>query len=278
MSDAQHGAFASFEEKWLAANPEQATVALFLAPDARLRASAFGSLVHELEQAAFGLGEAHVAEVKIQWWRQELLAAASGSPRHPVSAVLFADPRTAKVDATAWMALADGALAMRHVGAASDLGSLLASHSALYTPVAQIETALFDAQIEAIPATERLWTISHLLLALRHLADVPERLPVPLDLLARQELTRAALAESTPKRSELVRDFLGQLADTAKSALTDVPRALVARRVRARLDLALMQDAVRADDPLRAVMAQPGAARWKALWWSWRAARAAARG
>ncbi|MBS0583958.1 MAG: hypothetical protein JSS42_12735 [Proteobacteria bacterium] len=278
MSDAQHGAFASFEEKWLAANPEQATVALFLAPDARLRASAFGSLVHELEQAAFGLGEAHVAEVKIQWWRQELLAAASGSPRHPVSAVLFADPRTAKVDATAWMALADGALAMRHVGAASDLGSLLASHSALYTPVAQIETALFDAPAAAIPATERLWTISHLLLALRHLADVPERLPVPLDLLARQELTRAALAESTPKRSELVRDFLDRLADASKSALTDAPRALVARRVRARLDLALMQDAVRADDPLRAVMAQPGAARWKALWWSWRAARAAARG
>ncbi|MBS0590139.1 MAG: hypothetical protein JSR65_05820 [Proteobacteria bacterium] len=277
MLDAQHGAFASFEQKWLAANPEQATVALFFAPDARLRAAAFGCLIHELEQAAFGLGEAHVAEVKIQWWRQELLAAASGSPRHPVSAVLFADPRTAKVDATTWTALADGALEMRHVGAGSDLGSLLSSHAVLYTPVAQAEAALFDVSATTIPATAKLWTISHLLLALRHLADAPERLPVPLDLLARHELTRAALAEVTPKRGELVREVLGGLSAVLQRALVEMPCGLLARRVRARLDLALMQNAMRAGDPLRAVMTPPGAARWKALWWSWREARAAAR-
>ena len=277
MSDVQPGAFASFEEKWLAANPEQATVALFLAPDARLRAAAFGSLVHELEQAAFGLREGQVAEVKIQWWRQELLAAASGSPRHPLSAVLFADPQTAKVDAADWTALCDGALAMRHVGAASDLKSLLSDYSALYAPVARIEAVLFDAPAAELSATAKLQTVSHLLLALRHLADAPERLPVPLDLLARHELTRAALAEATPKRSELVRDFLDRLATALQSALAEAPRASLARRVRARLDLALMQSAVRAEDPLSAVTAQPGAARWKALWWSWREARAAAR-
>jgi len=107
---------------------------------------------------------------------------------------------------------------------------------------------------------------------------VPERLPLPLDLLARHELTRAALAEATPKRSELMRDFLGRLAIALQSALTEAPRASLARRVRARLDLALMQSAARADDPLRSVMAQPGTARWRALWWSWREARASARG
>ena len=278
MSEAQNGAFASFEEKWLAANPEQATVALFQTSDLRLRASAFGCLVHELEQAAFGLREAHVAEVKIQWWRQELVTAASGASRHPVSAVLFADPQAAKVDAVHWNELADGALTMLHVGAASDLKSLLSAYSALYAPVARIEAALFDAPAAQIAATATLWTISHLLLALRHLGDVPERLPVPLDLLARHELTRAALAEPAPKRRELVRDFVGSLADAASIALADVPSALVARRVRARLDLALMKFAQRADDPLRALMVQPGDARWKALWWSWREARAAARG
>lgn len=277
MSEAQNGAFASFEEKWLAANPEQATVALFQPANVRLRASAFGCLVHELEQAAFGLREAHVAEVKIQWWRQELLTAASGAPRHPVSAVLFADPQATKVDAAHWNALADGALAMVHVGAASDLKSLLSGYSALYAPVARIETALFDAPATQVSATATLWTLSHLQLALRHLGDVPERLPIPLDLLARHELTRAALAEPTTKRRELVRDFVGSLADAASIALADVPSALVARRVRARLDLALMKFAQRADDPLRALMVQPGDARWKALWWSWREARAAAR-
>jgi phytoene synthase len=277
MSEPDTSAFASFEQKWLAANPEQATVALFLAPDARMRAAAFGCLIHEIEQAAFGLREAHVAEVKLQWWRQELSAAASGSPRHPVSAVLFADPRTAKVDATAWTALADGALAMRHVGAAFDMQSLLSNYSALYAPVAQIETVLFDAPAGGAPATAKLCTISHLLLALRHLSDAPERLPVPIDLLARHELTRAALIESTPKRSELMRDFLGRLAAALQSALAEAPRASLARQVRARLDLALMQSAVRAGDPMHAVMEQPGAARWKALWWSWREARASAR-
>jgi phytoene synthase len=276
MSEAQTGAFASFEEKWLAANPEQATVALFQSSDLRLRAAAFGCLIHELEQAAFGLREAHIAEVKIQWWRQELAAAASGAPRHPVSAVLFADPQAAKVGAAHWNELADGALAMLHVGAASDLRSLLSSLSALYTPVAQIEAALFDAPAVQVSAAATLWAISHLLLALRHLGDVPERLPVPLDLLARHELTRAALAEPSPKRSELVRDFLGSLAHASGAALADVPSALVARRVRGRLDLDLMKLAQRADEPLRELMKQPGDARWKALWWSWREARAAA--
>ena len=275
MSDTQPGAFASFEEKWLAANPEQATVALFLAPAARLRSAAFGCLIHELEQAAFGLREAHVAEVKIQWWRQELLAAMAGSPRHPLSAVLFADPQAAKVDAADWIALCDGALAVRHIGAAPDLASLLSDYSALYTPVARIEAALFDSP--DADATAGLWTVSHLLLALRHLADVPERLPVPLNLLARHELTRAALAEAAPKRTELVRDFLGQLAAELHAAVTEAPHAPNARRVRARLDHALMQRAMRADDPLRAVLAQPGAARWRALWWAWCEARALAR-
>ena len=278
MSEVQHGAFASFEEKWLAANPEQATVALFLAPAARLRASAFGCLIHELEQAAFGLREPQVAEAKIQWWRQELLAASGGKPRHPISAVLFADPQAAKVDAPDWMALCDGAIAMRHVGAASDLESLLSDYSALYAPVARIEAALFDAPVAATTAMARLWAISHLLLALRHLvADAPERLPVPLDLLARHELTRAELAEATPQRAGLVRDFLDWLATALQSALAETPCAPLARRVRARLDLALMQNALSADDPLSAAITLPGAARWKALWWSWREARAFAR-
>lgn len=278
MSDQEASAFASFEEKWLAANPEQATVALFLAPEARLRASAFGCLIHELEQAAFGLREAHVAEVKIQWWRQELLAAASGRPRHPVSTVLFSDPAAATIDAVAWEGLVDGALAMMQVGAASDLEALLASYAPLYLPVARVEAALFNAPAAQAPAAARLWTVSHLLQALRHLPDAGERLPVPLDVLARHESTRGALSEASAKRDDLLRDLLGRLAGATTAALGDSPRAPLARRVRGRLDLALMQTAQRSAEPLRALMSQPGAARWKALWWSWREARRLANG
>jgi len=277
MSDAEASAFASFEEKWLAANPEQVTVALFLAPDARLRASAFGCLIHELEQAAFGLREAHIAGVKIQWWQQELLAAASAKPRHPVSTVLFADPQSANVDAASWAALPEGAFAMLQLGAVSDMESLLSNYAAMYVPVARVDAALFGKSITEVPQIARLWTISYLLQALRHLPDAPERLPVPLDLLARHELTRAALADSGPKRETLLRDFLGRLADALRAALAAAPHAPLGRRVRARLDLALIQTALRSSDPLRALMAQPGDARWKALWWSWREARRSAR-
>jgi phytoene synthase len=85
----EDAAFASFERKWLEANPEQATVAVFLAPDERRRASAFGSLVHELEQTTFGVREPQVAAVKLNWWRQELIAAPARTPRHPIARELF---------------------------------------------------------------------------------------------------------------------------------------------------------------------------------------------
>ncbi|MFT3792114.1 MAG: hypothetical protein QM741_13795 [Rudaea sp.] len=273
MSEPDDSAFASFEQKWLAANPEQATVALFLAPDARLRASAFGCLIHEIEQAAFGLREAHVAEVKLQWWRQELSAAASGSPRHPVSAVLFSDPRAAGVGAADWNALIDGALAMLHLGTASDLDALLTDYSAFFMPVAHIEAKLSDAPSGQVAAAAKLATISHLLLALRHLRDAQERFPVPLALLARHGLARGDLTGNDAKRGELLRDFLGPLSAALQAALADARRAPLGRRVRARLDLALMRKAQRTDDPLRALMAQPGDARWKSVWWSWREAR-----
>jgi len=273
MSDAETSAFASFEEKWLAANPEQATVALFVAPHLRLRAAAFGCLVHELEQAAFGLREPHVAEVKIQWWRQELFAAAAGKPRHPVSAVLFADPQAGHPDAASWTALAEGALAVLSLGPASDLESLLSGYARMYQPIAQVEAALFGLPFDDLSAAARLPAISHLLHALRHLPDAPERLPIPLDLLARHELTRSGLAEHGARRAELLRDFLGRLGAALQAALTGAPRASLPRRVRGRLDLALMQEAKRAENPLHVLMKQPGAASWKTLWWSWREAR-----
>lgn len=276
MSESASAAFGGFEEKWLAANPEQATVALFLAADARLRASAFGCLVHELEQAVFGVREAHVAEAKIRWWRQELLAAASGEPRHPVSAVLFADPPAAGLDAAGWTALADGALEQRHSGTAADMESLLSGYAAMYLPMARVETALFSPSADAA-AVARLRTLSHLLRALCDLPAAPERLPVPLDLLARHASTRAALAEPGAKRRELLRDFLLRLIAELHAALAAAPCAPLGRCVRARLDLALAQSALRADDPLLTLAVPPGSARWKTLWWSWREARRSAR-
>src|SRR5512143_3336331 len=100
-----HAAFASFEQKWLEANPEQATVAVFLDPAERRRAAAFGSFVHEIEQAAFGLREGQVAAVKLNWWRQELGAATAGTSRHPIAREPFDDQRAQVIDTSLWSSL-----------------------------------------------------------------------------------------------------------------------------------------------------------------------------
>ena len=84
-------AFASFEQKWLVANPEQVMVGLFIAPSVRLRAVAFGCLVHELSVAADEIHETEVAAAKLAWWAQELEVAATGHARHPITHALFDD-------------------------------------------------------------------------------------------------------------------------------------------------------------------------------------------
>ena len=270
-------AFASFEQKWMAAYPEQAAVAVFLAPGERLRVSAFGCLVHELEQTAFGLREAQAAAVKLAWWRQELIAACAGNPRHPVSAVLFADPRTQTADAGSWPALADGALAMLDQRNASNLTDLLGKHAALYTPVARIESVLFGGNPAQLNATAALWTISHLLHAMSISTEVGERLPLPLDLLARHGLTRSMLAQPGEGRTAALRDYLGLLGEHANAALALSSSATLGLRVRTRINLAAIWQALRASDPMAWLTAHPRAGRWTSLWSAWSEARQLAR-
>jgi phytoene synthase len=270
-------AFASFEQKWLAAHPEQAAVAVFLAPSERLRTSAFGCLVHELEQTAFGLREAQAAAVKLAWWRQELIGACAGNPRHPISAVLFADPRTQTVDAGSWSVLADGALAMLEQRNASNFTDLLGNRAALYVAVARIESTLFCGSPAQLDAIATLWTISHLLHALSISTEVSERLPLPLDLLARHGLTRSMLTQPGEGRTAALRDYLGVLSEHVGAALAETSGATLGCRVRARLDLAAIRQAVRAPDPLSWLIAHPHVGRWTSLWSAWSEARQLAR-
>ncbi|MGH8121309.1 MAG: hypothetical protein ACREPT_00895 [Rudaea sp.] len=268
-------AFASFEQKWLAAYPEQAAVAVFLAPNERLRASAFGCLVHELEQTLFAARETQAAAIKLAWWRQELIAACAGNPRHPVSAVLFADPRTQAVDAGSWPALADAALAMLERHPASNFVELLGAYRTLYIAVARIECALFDGNHGQQEAIATLWIISHLLRALPMSAD--EWLSLPLDLLARHGLTRSMLTQPGASRTAAWGDYLGLLGEHASVALAQVPGATLGLRVRARLDLVAMRQARRAPDPLVWLTARAHFGRWRSLWSAWSEARRLAR-
>jgi phytoene synthase len=263
-------AFATFERKWLEANPEQGTVAVFLAPDERRRASAFGSLVHELEQTTFGVREPQVAAVKLNWWRQELDSAAAGVARHPIARELFDDERVRSIDETYWSNLINGTLAQLDGEVASTLDDSISTLAAFYRPVASLEAALAAEESAPSDASARLWISAHLLLSA---AQPGHDRAIPLDLLARHGLSRPALAEPSPARSALLRDYLGLVEDEIDSALAQAPRASLGRRVRARLDRELAAKARAAADPSALLARHPGPRRWRSLWLSWREAR-----
>ncbi|HTI95389.1 MAG TPA: squalene/phytoene synthase family protein [Rudaea sp.] len=271
------GSFESFERKWLAANPENAIIAVFLPSTQRRLASAFGSLIHELSSAAFHIREPQVAATKLAWWKQELAAAAFGKPSHPVTQALFDCASVRESDPALWPALADGGLAQLDAPGAGTLAALIEQLDPFFGAIARAENALFCAGECNIEADAALWTLSHLLRALPHLADGEAHLPLPLGLLARHELTRAELAYESPQRNMLIKDFLDELVLEGNGALGVSAVRSLPLRVRAALDRRRIESALRVIDPLRWLSMHPHAGRWRTLWTTWHEARAARR-
>jgi phytoene synthase len=269
----EHDAFASFEQKWLAAHPENRVIAVFLPAAQRRRAAAFGSLVHELEQAAFRVREPQVAAAKLEWWQRELHEAALGTARHPITQQLFADEFAHEVDPALWPALADGALEQLELPGAGTLAALLEQLDPFFSAVARAELALLGNARGNVDANAALWTFSHLLHDLPLLAETEGRLPVPLGLLARHEVVRADLAAPSPRRNMLVKDFLDELVLETGGALGVASVRTLQSRVRTRLDHARFEKALRVTDPLAYLRAHPHAGRWRTLMTVWREAR-----
>jgi phytoene synthase len=261
-------AFASFERKWLDANPEQAAVLVFLSPDERPRASAFGTLIHELAQSAFVIREPQVAAAKLSWWEQELSSAAAGNPRHPISNALFADSRTRAIDPALWRALIDGAIAQLDASFPADFGELRASLAPFYLPVAAIETRLGGVEGSSADAIATLWICSHLLTAAQQTSTL-----LPLDLLARHGASREEIGTPGAKRSAVLKDLIGTIGETLETHRRIATQATLGRRVRSRVDAWLADRAVYADDPARYLSRHARSLRWRSVWWAWREAR-----
>ena len=265
-------AFESFEQKWLAEHPEQRLVGVFLPVAQRGRASAFGTLVHELSHSAFHVREPQVAAAKLEWWQRELHEAAHGKPKHPVSKMLFADAAR-QADPALWPALAHGALLQLDQPGAGTLAAMIEQLEPFFVAVASAELALFGSDGGNVDANAALWTLSHLLHELPHLTHGTARLPVPLGLLARHELVRADLAVPSPRRNLLVKDFLDELALEINGALGVAAARPLPLRVRTRLDRWRIARALNTTDPLAHLQRHPQAGHWKALWTVWREAR-----
>jgi phytoene synthase len=237
MSD-EHSAFASFERKWLDANPEQAAVLVFLPRTQRARASAFGTLIHELTQTAFSVREVQVAAAKLSWWQQELVGAAAGNPRHPISRELFRDQRATALDSGLWRELIDGAIAQLDVSSPTTSDNLFATLSDFFEPVALIETQLMQNGASQNDAIAQLWACSHLM-----------------------------------RSVTLPPDFISTIRDTIEKNQRLATQATLGTRVRTRGDRWLADHAVRADDPAQYLSRHARNLRWRSLWWAWREAR-----
>ena len=122
-------AFASFEQKWFDAHPEYAVASIFLPPERRAPASAFGCLIHELDEALLPVSEPQVVTAKLGWWHGELAAAAAGRASHPITRELFAHASSRQVPAGLWPALAEAALARLSQASAATQADLLARHA-----------------------------------------------------------------------------------------------------------------------------------------------------
>ncbi|HEX6833624.1 MAG TPA: hypothetical protein VF132_08825, partial [Rudaea sp.] len=191
----------------------------------------------------------------------------------PITKTLFADPVARETDPALWPALAEGALALLDQPGAGTLEALLEEFEPFHAAVARAESALLCEGRGNIDSDAALWTCSHLLHDLPRLAQGDSHLPLPLGLLARHQLTRAALGEATPARAALVRDFLDALEREIHGALGVAAAHTLRQRVRVRLDLALIRAARKAADPLVFLATNGQAGYWRSLWTGWREAR-----
>ena len=265
-------AFASFERKWLDANPEQAAVLVFLDADERRRAAAFGALVHELVQTTFAIREPQVAAAKLSWWQQELRSAVAGHPRHPVSIELFADARVRSIDAMRWSAMVDGAMSQLDESSAGDFAQLRDQFAGFYREVAAIDNALAGARVASGERVADLWMSAHFLSALPSGSSLAEHFALPLDVFARHGASRAPAGQGE-QRAEILRDFVSEVRTTLEAALAQTRDASIGRRVRARVDLKLAETAAKSNDPAQVLSRRSQKPMPRQVWWAWREAR-----
>jgi len=264
---------ASFEAKWADAHPEFGLALTFLREPARTEQSAFGCLLFELEHAAFGIREMQPAAIKLQWWAEEFARAANGEARHPLTRVLAERIARASIPLARWQEAVMAALNQRDPEPAPDLRALIENYARFYSPLAEIETALFADSDAA--ATARAFALAR---ALRETTVLPDalrdgRLPLPLDLLARHRLARGDLAGKSPEAAAALRDWLKALGAEFGDLARKAPRLSVVSAATLASARSRARRAARAPEPLAALAEAQRRPSIGTVWSAWRAAR-----
>lgn len=188
-----------FVRKWLALWPEQAVLDVFIPESQKPAAHAWGSLLFELHECAFGLEHDPVREQKSLWWSQELQDAERGSARHPVTQALQRFP-----GAYGELALPLLNLAQQAPFRAADRGALAGSLRPFAEVIARIEQGLFGGGEFSHPDTV---TAQLLVMRLPHGLQAFDRALIPMNLLARHQSLELIADERA-----LLQDWLADVA------------------------------------------------------------------
>ncbi|MDE3072850.1 MAG: squalene/phytoene synthase family protein [Pseudomonadota bacterium] len=270
------GALQSYVDKWLAVQPRQRVALVFVDPRRYPGHVALAALEQELLAAAYGIHEPQVAVAKLNWWAEELVGAAAGGGRHPLSKLLFDDPRAQAVPQQCWLAPVLAAMAQLEDTTAVDFPAQLASADRLHGAFAALETAWwFGAGASPVRAARHA-TLAHLLHALRRLQDDAEhsRLPLPMARLARYGLSRGELGQPGPARSQAIQAQLAELRAAWREA-AGLPGPLsVFRALESRHAATLVRRAVKAADPLAVLQESQSRSSLADAFAAWHAARA----
>lgn len=224
MSAATHEPIAQFVAKWHRREPEMAQAEVFCAPELRPRFRAWGALVHELREACFELSDPRVAQVKGQWWAEELAGLAAGRGRHPVTGPLAGTVAD-------WTGLAQALLETAlDDSRPGDARQAIARLEPLSAALARVESAVFDAPHSFEDA--RAVAVHLLLQRLPEGLAADDQALLPMNLLARHGLTAAQVAAG--QGEPLLRDWAGELL----AALPAPRHPVLYRRLRSGFDRA----------------------------------------
>ncbi|HEY8681619.1 MAG TPA: phytoene synthase, partial [Rhodanobacter sp.] len=210
---AQNAVLQSFIDKWLAVQPQQRVALAFVDGRRYPGHIALAALEQELLGAAYGIREPQVAVAKLNWWAEELAGAAASGGRHPLTQVLFDDPRAHAMADELWLAPVLAAMAQLEQGTAADFAAQLHAAMPLHGALAALETAWWYGVAASPERAARIATLNHLLYALLRLEQDAERdrLPLPMARLARHGLSRAQLTTHCAARQQAVKAQLDDL-------------------------------------------------------------------
>lgn len=234
----------------------------------------FEAIAHELLQAALHLPDAAAAVGKLRWWSEELQRYGAGEARHPLTRYLDARPAV-PVAADALEPLLAMAVRRHDAPPPADLAAQQAACEAVFLGVERLRAGLLGSSAAAISPQASLGALSYLL---RQLARVPldgsdDASAVPMQLLARHQMNRAALSRSGSARDAVVREQMAALG-VALAALAEPLRASAdgLARLRWRCEHWRVRPPP-PGDPFPVLWSRLDSAPWNTAWIAWRELR-----